>query len=106
MFDKEALIERLMGDDELLQTVISEFLEDIPLQIETLKGYLASGDASGSERQLHTIKGAAANISAEALCKIASDLEKAGKSGDLNAVKSCLPKLEKEFERLKQAMEK
>ena len=106
VFDREAMLERLMGDEDLAQTVIAAFLEDIPRQIEALQGYLDAGDAPGAERQVHTIKGASANVGGEALCETAFEMEKAGKAGDLETVKARMAELDKEFGRLKMAMEK
>jgi two-component system, sensor histidine kinase and response regulator len=104
IFDKASLLDRLMGDEELMQTVIEAFLEDIPRQINTLKGYLEVGDVPCIERQAHTIKGASANVGGEALREEAFRMEKAGKVGDLDTVKSGIPDLEIQFERLKGAM--
>jgi HPt (histidine-containing phosphotransfer) domain-containing protein len=106
IFDKAALKQRLMDDDELVGLVIAGFLEDIPLQIQALKSYLEAGDATGAERQAHTIKGAAANIGGEALRGIAYELEKLGKSGDLLAVQERMGELEAQFARLRDVLAK
>jgi len=104
IFDRAGMMDRLMDDMDLAQVVIAAFLEDIPLQITALEGYLAAGDATGAERQAHTIKGASANMGGEGLRGVASHMEKAGKAGDLDAVKSRMSELKTEFERLKRAM--
>ena len=96
---------RLMGDEDLAQTVTDAFLEDIPRQIEALRGYLEAGDAPDTERQAHTIKGASANVGGERLRALAFEMEKAGKAGDLEAVTARLPELETQFAQLKAAME-
>ena len=59
VFDKAALLDRLMGDEALVQTVLAGFLEDIPRQIEALKASLDAGDLAVAERHAHSIKGAA-----------------------------------------------
>jgi len=105
VFDKAGLMQRLMDDDELASLVIAGFLEDIPLQIQALKGYLNAGDAHGAERQAHTIKGASANIGGEALRAIAFEMEKLGKSGDLFAVCERMDELELQFARLREMLE-
>jgi len=106
VFDKAVLMNHLMDDEELALTVIEGFLKDIPLQIEALKGFLEDGDASGAQRQAHTIKGASASVGGETLREVAFDLDQAGKAGDLKTVKASMPQLEMEFERLNRAMEK
>jgi HPt (histidine-containing phosphotransfer) domain-containing protein len=106
VFDKIALMQRLMGDEDLARVVIAGFLDDIPLQIQKLKDYLEAGDITGAERQAHTIKGASANIGGEALRAIAFEMEKSGKSGDLDAIRKCTSELEVQFERLREVSKK
>jgi len=106
VFDRAALMERLMDDEDLAQVVISGFIQDIPRQIKSFKDCLDTGDASGAERQAHTIKGASANVGGEILRAVALKMEKAGKTGDLDTVKAVMPELEAQFEILKKAMEK
>jgi HPt (histidine-containing phosphotransfer) domain-containing protein len=67
---------------------------------------LNAGDIKGAQRQAHTIKGAAANVSGDALSTLAADLERASKAGDLEATRAGLEDLRVQFERLKQAMER
>ena len=104
IFDRAAMLERLMDDEELARTILDGFLEDIPRQIEALRGYLEAGDAPGAGRQAHTIMGAAANVGGERLREAAFEMEKAAKAGDLSAVKARMADLEAQFGRLKEAM--
>ncbi len=106
VFDRAAMLERLMNDEELARVVTASFLDDIPRQIEALRGYLDAWDAPGAERQAHTLKGASANVSGEALRALAFEMEKAGKAGDLSSVRARMDDLEREFARLKEAMAK
>ena len=104
VFDEAGMMSRLMYDADLARTVIKAFLEDIPMQIEALRGYLETGDATSAERQAHTIKGASENLGGEALRVVAFEMEKAAKAGNLEYVKSLLPQLENQFTRLKGSM--
>ena len=104
VFDKAALMRRLMEDENLAQIVIRGFVEDIPQQIQKLKDFLETGDLVGAERQAHTIKGASANISGDALQMLALDVENAGRSGDMAAMKARVPDLEAQFDRLKETL--
>jgi len=49
----------------------------------------------------HRLKGAAANVAADPLRKVAADLEEHGRQGDMTAARALLPRLEEEFSRLK-----
>jgi HPt (histidine-containing phosphotransfer) domain-containing protein len=104
VFDRAAMLQRLMNDEALARVVIESFLDDIPRQIQALRGYLAAWEAPGAERQAHTIKGASANVGGEALRALAFEMEKAGKAGDLDSVAARMNDLEREFGRLKEAM--
>ncbi|MBF0229372.1 MAG: response regulator [Desulfamplus sp.] len=101
VFDKEDMMQRLMNDKALAQMLLNIFLEDIPEQIRLLKGFIDSGDAKSSEIQAHSMKGACANVSGEAMKKIAHEMEKLAKAGELDGLKEFMLDLEKEFESLK-----
>ena len=101
VFNEEELLARLMGDRSLGQTVLVGFLEDVPHQIRVLKDRLSAGDVPLVERQSHTIKGAAATVSAGSLREAELAMEQAGKAGDLGRAAELVPRLEQEFERLK-----
>jgi PAS domain S-box-containing protein len=104
VFDRSGMMERLMDDEELARLVIEGFLEDIPCQIAALQEYLETGNVSAAERQVHTIRGASANVGGEALREVAFEMEKAAKTGDVSVIRACMVDLEREFNRLKQAM--
>ena len=95
---------RLMDDEELARTVIGGFLEDIPQQIESLQDALQAGDASGVQRQAHTIKGASGNMGGKRLQAVALDMEQAAKDGALGSAKALAGELGIQFEQIKQAM--
>ncbi len=100
VFDRNTLVERLMGDEELADGVLSIFLEDAPKQIAGLKEALEKGDAPVLHRRAHTIKGAAANVSALMLQEVALRMERLGEEGDLEGAAALLPALEEALEAL------
>ena len=97
VWDKATMLERLMDDEDLVRTIISGFIGDIPNQIEKLDQFLENGDIPGVDRQAHTIKGAASNVGGDALQEIAFAIEKAGKAGKLDAAKADMPELKRRF---------
>jgi PAS domain S-box-containing protein len=104
IFDKDGLNDRLMGDQHLIEEILSIFFEDTPRRIETLKACAAAGNATSARDQAHAIKGAAASVGGEALRAVAFEMEKAGRAGDVEKVKAIMPLLERGFEQLKQAV--
>jgi len=104
IFNKNALLERVDGDEELAQGLLSIFLEHTPLQIADLHEALEAGDASRLQGQAHSLKGAAASISAEVLKEVTGDLEQAGKTGELAQAQLLLTQLLQEFEKLQKIL--
>jgi signal transduction histidine kinase/DNA-binding response OmpR family regulator/HPt (histidine-containing phosphotransfer) domain-containing protein len=104
VFDRAGMMARLMDDEDLASTVVEGFLEAIPGEIESLRRCVIEGDAAGARRRAHSIKGASANVGAEALRAAAFQAEKAGQAGDLHAIMAFMPDLESQFALLKEAM--
>jgi CheY-like chemotaxis protein/HPt (histidine-containing phosphotransfer) domain-containing protein len=105
VFDRSGFLARMLGDEDLAGTVLAGFAEDIPRQIADLKAQVQGGKADQARAQAHKIKGAAANVGGVALSAVAFDMERAGKANDLDQLKTLLPKIERQFERLRQAMQ-
>jgi PAS domain S-box-containing protein len=104
VFDHAEMMDRFMDDEELARTVVETFLDDTPKQIRALKGYLVARDIPSTQRQAHTIKGAAANVSGKMLQAVAFEMEQAARAGDLETVTARLPELELQFARLQAAI--
>ena len=105
IFDKAGLLDRLMGDEELANEILGEFLEDVPRKVTALKEALDNGDAPSVQLQAHTLKGASATIGAVALQEMAHHIEVAGEAGDLAEAGSLVPQLDKQFEVLKKLIQ-
>ena len=101
IFDKAGLLDRLMGDEELANEILGEFLEDAPRKFIALKEALDKGDTGLVQREAHTLKGASANIGAVALQEMACQIEIAGEARDLVKASSLAAQLDKQFEVLK-----
>jgi HPt (histidine-containing phosphotransfer) domain-containing protein len=80
------------------------FIEDMPNQISSVKEALDEGDSSLVQRPTHTIKGASGNVGATALQGAALQVEKAGKELDLANSALLIPKMDEQFEILKEAI--
>jgi HPt (histidine-containing phosphotransfer) domain-containing protein len=98
----EKAIDEFGGDKELLAEVISGFTAKVIEQIGTIREALSCGDAETVRNEAHTIKGGAANLTAENLAKSAFDLESKAKSGELDGAGEILDNLEREFNLLLQ----
>ena len=104
VFDRAALMGRVMNDETLARVVIEGFLGDVPGQIEQLKRYAVAGEVCHVEQQAHKIKGAVAMMGGEALRAVAAAVEEAAKAGNLAAVSVRMGELDARFEALKAAI--
>lgn len=94
VFDREALLERLMGDQELAEAILCSFIQETPRQIHSLRSALEQGDAQAVRRWAHTIKGAAGNVGAMLLREKALCLEEEAKAGALEKARELLEAME------------
>lgn len=105
IFNREEFLERVMGDEDLAETIIAEFLADMPAQIKTMRSYIEQDQSEQAGAQAHKIKGAAGNLSATALQDISRLMEDAAKAVDLETLNHLMPQLEGCFNELKTVME-
>jgi len=97
IFDPDDLMERMMGDSVLARSIAETFLRDIRIRIGMLKDRLNENDTREAEFLAHSINGAAANMAAIKLQKVASKIEKASRTDDLNTAVFLLTELENRF---------
>ncbi len=98
IFDKEELMARVEGEKDLFDEILGLFLEDIPHQVKKLEEGLAARDNKIVAGQGHAIKGAAANIGANALKNAALAVEKAGSMNDWDVIDAAYQKMLREFD--------
>ena len=99
-------IEEFEGDEEFLMEVLEGFIENVTSQIKLVRQAISDGDAEAVRREAHSIKGGAANLTANDLSGIAFEIENIGKSGMLEEGIDALQKLEREFFRLERFVSK
>ncbi len=105
VFEREALIERLEGDEELLAEIVGLFLEDAPSQIQKVDSAISGGVAVDALRAAHSLKGAAANVGAPKLRQTALDIERLAGAGELSEAARVCERLSSEFNAFKQVVE-
>jgi signal transduction histidine kinase/DNA-binding response OmpR family regulator len=101
IFDKKSFLDRLLGDEDLAKEIINGFIEDSSRQVNIIKEAVDNKDTNVIFRQAHSLKGAAANVSATAFKELMYQIEMAGETGDLIKAASLIPKLDEQFEVLK-----
>ena len=101
VFDSNELLKRLDGDKELFNELLDIFLRDIPLRLERLKHALGGNDTRLATQQAHTVKGASANIGANAMRDAAFEIEMAARDNRLDMALSLVRRLKQEFEKFR-----
>ena len=88
IYNRESLLQRLDGDEELFHEIISDFLNDIPELSETLKMAIDQKDYKTISFIAFTIKEGATDISSEPIVEVCDQLDSAGKSHNIEKVHS------------------
>ena len=94
------------GEPDLISELADMFLRDVAPRLETLRQAIEKDDAAQVGRTAHTIKGSSGNIGAWRVSEISARLQDAGESGDLSGAAEVLAELEREFNRVRPALEK
>ncbi|MDZ7261464.1 MAG: response regulator [candidate division KSB1 bacterium] len=102
--DLETALSRFDGDREFLMEMVEEFLHYAPEQLQTVAAALEKGDIKVVEREAHSLKGAAGNLSAQKLASLALQLEKSAHDGNLKETPSLIQKIQTELSHLNQYM--
>ncbi|VAW64177.1 sensory box histidine kinase/response regulator [hydrothermal vent metagenome] len=94
IWDEHEVLSRVMGNKDLLLTMMGVFSNETPLRMEQLKKALERNDLKQVQSIMHTFKGVAANLSAQSLCYQAGNIEKAAKSSLNQEVSVLMPDFE------------
>jgi len=97
IFDKQGFLDRLMGDEDLANKILEEFLDDVPNKLMALKEAFDNGDAVSVQNHAHNLKGASANVSAVALQEAADEVEIAAGNGSMEQTAAAISKLDEQF---------
>lgn len=98
--DLEDGLARAGGEKDFYKELLDLFLEDVPQRVAELRSAIEAGDAARVASAAHSIKGAAANLSAMPVRETAYALETRGRGADLSGAPQLLAQLEAEIERL------
>ncbi|WP_167505775.1 response regulator [Desulfosediminicola flagellatus] len=105
-FDYEGTVKRLMGDVEMTKEVIQIFLDEMPSQLQSLRGHIQDWNVSKIEEQAHKMVGVSANLEANIFCSIARQIEThcRNNTAERSNVAGLYSELEFEFQAVKDEM--
>ncbi|MDX9724640.1 MAG: response regulator, partial [Myxococcota bacterium] len=101
VFDADALLDRVMGEAELAQSIIATFIDDAPRRINALLRGAQGSDSELTLREAHTLKGAAATVGAMALAELCKDFETLASKGAFETIVRRLDELRVEWGRFR-----
>ncbi len=87
-----------------LGEAIQPFLEDMPIYLEDMEQAAAAGSGEQLRRAAHAIKGAAGNLGAGPLAKVAREIEEKAEIGEIDAAAEMLSRARAEYALAHQAL--
>ncbi len=102
ILDYAEALTRTLDDEELLVELLQELISMGPESIENIRKAKNAGDFEGVRAEAHKIKGAAANLSANAFSRVALELENTGKNKNFDKFDEIIEDFMGQFEKLKE----
>ena len=100
IFDRETMLERLGGDDELLGEVVELFSEECPGMIAALRSAISAQNSKAMQLAAHSLKGALLNIAADSAAEVACKLEDLADEAQFDGTESLFAELTQALEQL------
>ncbi len=102
LFNREEVARRCMGNEELVDKLIAQFLSQIEKDMNALEQALSAQNHKTAHLTAHRIKGAAANLSMETIRKTAEAIECESYEKNLEAAAGGFRELREEVEQVRQ----
>ena len=93
------------GEPDLLPTIVSMFLENIPPTLDTLRQGAAGGDLRALQRAGHDLKSSSASLGASILAARCAELEALARSGTVSGTAALISDIMKEFDAVRPELE-
>jgi HPt (histidine-containing phosphotransfer) domain-containing protein len=93
------------GEPDLVAEFVRLYHDETPPLLSALRDGVSGGDADAIRRAAHTLKSSSANLGANHMSALAAELERKGRSGELEGTAALLADLEREADRVSQALE-
>ena len=101
VFDRDDLMRRIGCDEDILEEILQGFIDDYSVHLEKLQQALSDRNSDTTQRLVHLMKGAAANMSANPLRELVSRMETVLLKGEISHAAALLQQIKKEFDDFK-----
>ena len=92
-----ANIRALSTDGALLQRVIHAYVDDTPQHFQALRRAIAARHTGAMRKAAHSLKGSSANVGAETLAQLCSEMERLARNDSSDGAFAILNEMEREF---------
>lgn len=106
VWNREEALERIGGDEHLLQELCQIFLSGYPRLLDQLRGAVMLGDALTVQHAAHSLKGELSYLSASQATGIARSIEDMARDKNLSLAVNSLAALERSLALLHLAIDK
>ena len=100
--DYAEAMDRFGGNEGLFVRLATKYLNDP--HFDALEAAMAEGDAAASEREAHSLKGVADNLSFTQLYDLATRITDALRADDLDSARTLMPELRESHEAVVEAL--
>ncbi len=100
VFDRQALLDVLGGDETLLKELLHLYRMEAPRLQQAVRSAVALGNADAIRLGAHALKGTLASLGAPDAYAAAENLEALGRAADIASAPAALAELEHQLERL------
>ncbi len=104
-FDDSKVLERMGGDQDLLNTIIEMHLKESPQLLNTAHDAFLQNDCELTTRSLHSLKGLVSNFDLDCFVQLLQEMEDASKS-DNSSLEENFPIAKKELSGLNQTLKR
>ena len=99
-----AELRQLDSSCDLLSTLITDFLKDVPNYLAGLRDALQQGDGQALARVAHELNGCSGNLGVRSMRQLCIELQALGRAKDLGKAETLLTQLVEEFELVRQRL--
>ena len=100
IINKKEALEAIGNDEELLKEMYIIFIEEAPSLMKNLKIAIEEGKAGDIALNGHSLKSSSGHIGAKVMAKLACQMERAAKNGEISDLSDLYENLQKELDKV------
>ena len=101
VLDRRQLRDACLDDLDLMRELVASLIDDTTQQLLALQAAVEKADSAECKRVAHYVKGACANLGAEAMAAALRSMEQHAVQGDFAACRSTMATLPSELQKLR-----